>query len=134
MEAANPSTLPKEVVHEIFFREEASRVRKAFANRSDEEDLDYLLHQLQCMKSLMAYLRLPWDRLIPILFRSFACYMRQPDETVSSHKACRLTAQLMDGAVFMSQNGKMLNALVEFFNHQIDDLDKLLAEKNETLS
>ena len=60
--------------------------------------------------------------------------MRQPDETVSSHKACRLTAQLMDGAVFMSQNGKMLNALVEFFNHQIDDLDKLLAEKNETLS
>ena len=40
----------------------------------------------------------------------------------------------MDGAVFMSQNGKMLNALVEFFNHQIDDLDKLLAEKNETLS
>ena len=134
MEAANTSTLPKEVVHEIFFREEASRVRKAFANRSDEEDLDYLLHQLQCMKSLMTYLRLPWDRLIPILFRSFAYYMRQPDETVSSHKACRLTDQLMDGAVFMSQNGKMLNALVEFFNHQIDDLDKLLAEKNETLS
>ena len=135
MEAANTSTLPKEVVHEIFFREEASRVRKAFANRSDEEDLDYLLHQLQCMKSLMTYLRLPWDRLIPILFRSFAYYcMRQPDEMVSKRKAYQLTAQLMDSVTFMSQNGRMINALVEFFNHQIDDLDKLLAEEVKTMS
>ena len=64
MEAANTLTLPKEAVQEIFFREEASRIRKAFANKSDEDDLDYLLHQLRCIKSLMVHLELPWDRLI----------------------------------------------------------------------
>lgn len=39
MEAANTSTLPTEAIQEIFFREEVSRIRKAFANKSDEEDL-----------------------------------------------------------------------------------------------
>ena len=130
MEAANTLTLPKEAVQEIFFREEATRIRKAFANKSDEEDLSYLLHQLQCMKSLMAHLRLPWDRLIPVLFRSFAYYcMRQPNEAIGNRKAYQLTVQLMDSVNFMSQNGRMINTLVEFFNHQIDDLDKLLAEE-----
>ena len=135
MEEVNTSTLPKEAIQKIYFEEQASRIRKAFANKSDEEDLDYLLHQLQCMKSLMAHLRLPWDRLIPVLFRSFAYYcMRQPDEMVSNRKAYQLTVQLMDSANFMSQNGRMINTLVEFFNHQIDDLDKLLAEEAKTLS
>ena len=135
MEEVNTSTLPKEAIQKIYFKEEASRIRKAFANKSDEEDLDYLLHQLQCMKSLMAHLRLPWDRLIPVLFRSFAYYcMRQPNEMVSNRKAYQLTVQLMDSANFMSQNGRMINTLVDFFNHQIDDLDKLLAEEAKTLS
>lgn len=132
MEAANTLTFPKEAVQEIFFREEAIRIRKAFANKSDEEDLDYLLHQLHCMKSLMAHLRLPWDHLIPVLFRSFIYYMRKTDETMSSRKAYQLIVQLMDSVTFMSQNGRMINALVEFFDHQIDDLDKLLAEEAKT--
>lgn len=131
MEAANTLTLPKEAVQEIFFREEASRIRKAFANKSDEDDLDYLLHQLRCIKSLMVHLELPWDRLITVLFRCFAYYMRQPN-VENTRKTYQLATQLMDCIVFMSRNGRVMNALVEFFDHQIDDLDKLLAEKNET--
>ena len=133
MEAANTSTLPTEAIQEIFFREEASRIRKAFANKSDEEDLDYLLHQLRCMKSLIVHLELPWDRLIPVFFRCFAYYMRQPN-VENTRKTYQLATRLMDCIVFMSQNGRMINTLVEFLNHQIDDLDKLLAEKSESLS
>jgi len=32
----------------------------------------------------------------------------------------------------MSRNGRVMNALVEFFDHQIDDLGNLLEEEAET--
>lgn len=134
MEAAKTSTLPKEIVQEIFFREEALRIQEACANKSNEEDLSYLLHQLHGMKRLIAHLQLPWDRLIPVLFRSFAYYMRKSNETISSRKTYQLTAQLMDSVTFMSQNGKMINTLMEFFNHQIDDLEKMQAEETQVQS
>lgn len=134
MEAENATTLPKEVTTEIFFREEACRIREAFDNDSDEENLDYLRHQLGCMKSLMTHLELPWDRLIPILFRSFANYIRLKNEPVNNRKTFLLTAQLMDCITYMSQNGRMVNTLAVFFNNQIDELDRLLAKKTETLS
>lgn len=79
----------------------------------------------------MVHLELPWDCLITVLFRCFAYYMRQPN-VENTRKTYQLATQLMDCIVFMSRNGRVMNALVEFFDHQIDDLDKLLAEKNET--
>lgn len=133
MEAENTSTRPTEAIQEIFFREEASRIKNACANTSNEDDLNYLLHQLQSLKSLVAHMELPWDRLIPVLFRCFAYYMRQPN-VENTRKTYQLGIQLMDCVTFMSQNGRVINTLVEFFNHQIDDLDKLLAEKNKVLS
>ena len=69
-EAENTLTLPKEISSEVFFKEEARRIGEAFNSKSNELDLEYLRHQLKCMKSLATSLELPWDRFIPILFRS----------------------------------------------------------------
>lgn len=130
-EAENSVTLSKDVSSEIFFQEEARRIREAFNNKSDEQNLDYLRHQLKCMKALTTHLELPWDRLIPILFRCFSSYMQHPELNVNRKKTGQLTAQLIDCMTYMSQNGRMINVMVAYFNQQIEDLDKLLAEENQ---
>lgn len=130
-EAENTLTLPKEVSNEVFFKEEARRIREAFNNKSNELDLEYLRHQLKCMKSLATSLELPWDRFIPILFRSLTLYMQQPDININKRKMVQLTAQLIDCITYLSQSGREINALAVYFDHQIDDLDNLLAKNEE---
>lgn len=83
------------------------------------------------MKSLATNLELPWDRFIPILFRSLTLYMQQPDININKRKMAQLTAQLIDCITYLSQNGREINALAVYFDYQIDDLDNLLAKKEE---
>ena len=43
----------------------------------------------------------------------------------------QLTAQLIDCITYLSQSGREINALAVYFDHQIDDLDNLLAKNEE---
>lgn len=126
MEAENRLTITREISSEIFFKEEAFRFREAFNSKNDEQDLYYLRHQLEGMKRMATQLELPWERYIPILFRSFANYMRHPDANASNSKTYQLTALLMECVTFLSQNKPMINALATIFDQQIKDLDKLM--------
>lgn len=130
MEAENTLRLPKELSAEVFFEEEANRFHQVFNNSKDEVNLEYLRGQLQSMKSLMTHLELPWDRIIPIIFRCFAYYMRQPSDLISGRKTFQYTSMLIDLSTYMSQNGYFVNCMVAFFDRQINDLDKLIAEKS----
>lgn len=130
-EAENSLVLRQETYQEIFFNEEARRIREAFNNKSDEKDINYLLHQLKCIKTMATTLELPWDSLIPILYRSFTFYIQNPDTNINRRKASLLTAQLIECMSYMSKNGRILNALALYCGRQIDDLDKLLKEKEE---
>ncbi|WP_455591627.1 hypothetical protein [Bacteroides sp.] len=127
MEAENTLTLPQEAINEIFFREEVRRLYKAFPKSEDTDQLRYLRNQLQCMKSLLAHLALPWRQHLPLLFRSFTTYMRHPDEFINDRKTYQNATQLMDSVSYLSQQGAQINNMITYFDQQIKELDALIA-------
>lgn len=89
-----------EMLSDVFFKEEARRLKEAFCFERDADDLDYLNHQLQSVKNLLVGLKLPWIQIAPILYRCMAVYLQRPDQHVSNMKVRYLSTQLMDGFCF----------------------------------
>ena len=112
-----------EMLSDVFFKEEARRLK----------DLDYLNHQLQSVKNLLVGLKLPWIQIAPILYRCMAVYLQRPDQHVSNMKVRYLSTQLMDGVLLLSQNGRLINDLLTFFDRQIKDIQRLREEKCEEM-
>lgn len=127
----NTLTIPEETSREIFFREESRRLHEAFDNKDKSENLYSLRSQLKNLKDLVVSLQLPWDRCIPILFRSFAHYMKFPDGNANNRKVYQTTALLMDSVTTLSQNKREIFALTVFLDRQIADLDRLIAAKEQ---
>lgn len=132
METENALTIAKENSKENFFEEEARLWAEVYGKQTDKPDLEYLQRMLENMNHLLLSLELPWERFIPILYRSFALYMRRPDENANNRKAYQLSAQLMDSVVYLSQNTNLIHHIHLFCNMQIAALEKLQNEKVET--
>ena len=146
MEAENiyPATEPEgsehdapimdmEMLSDVFFKEEARRLKEACRFEKDEDDFDYLNHQLQSVKNLLVGLKLPWIQIAPILYRCMAVYLKRPDQHVSNMKVRYLSTQLMDGVLLLSQNGRLINDLLMFFDRQLKDIQRLREEKCEEM-
>mgnify|MGYP000766056611 CR=1 FL=1 len=123
--------MPKENSKENFFEEEARLWAEVYGKQSDKPDLESLQRMLENMNHLLLSLELPWERFIPILYRSFALYMRRPDENTNNRKAYQLSAQLMDSVVYLSQHTNLIHHIHLFCNMQIAALEKLKNEKVE---
>ena len=132
MDTENALTNAKESPNEFFFEEEARLWAEVYGKQSDKPDLEHLQRRLERMNHLLLSLELPWERFIPILYRSFALYMRRPDENANNRKAYQLSAQLMDSVVYLSQNTNLIHHIHLFCNMQIAALEKLQNEKVET--
>ena len=128
MDTENALTNAKESPNEIFFEEEARLWAEVYGKQSDKPDLESLQRMLENMNHLLLSLELPWERFIPILYRS---YMRRPDENTNNRKAYQLSAQLMDSVVYLSQNTNLIHHIHLFCNMQIAALEKLKNEKVE---
>lgn len=115
------------------FKEEARRLKEAFCFERDADDFDYLNHQLQSVKNLLVGLKLPWIQIAPILYRCMAVYLQRPDQHVSNMKVRYLSTQLMDGVLLLSQNGRLINDLLMFFDRQLKDIQRLREEKCEEM-
>ena len=131
MDTENALTNAKESPNEIFFEEEARLWAEVYGKQSDKPDLESLQRMLENMNHLLLSLELPWERFIPILYRSIALYMRRPDENTNNRKAYQLSAQLMDSVVYLSQNTNLIHHIHLFCNMQIAALEKLKNEKVE---
>ena len=131
METENALTIAKENSKENFFEEEARLWAEVYGKQSDKPDLESLQRMLENMNHLLLSLELPWERFIPILYRSFALYMRRPDENTNNRKAYQLSAQLMDSVVYLSRNTNLSHHIHLFCNMQIAALEKLKNEKVE---
>ena len=122
-----------EMLSDVFFKEEARRLKEACRFEKDEDDFDYLNHQLQSVKNLLVGLKLPWIQIAPILYRCMAVYLQRPDQHVSNMKVRYLTTQLMDGVLLLSQNGRLINDLLMFFDRQIKEIQCLRNERGEEI-
>lgn len=122
-----------EMLSDIFFKEEARRLKEACRFEKDEDDFDYLNHQLQSVKNLLVGLKLPWIQIAPILYRCMAVYLQRPDQHVSNMKVRYLSTQLMDGVLLLSQNGRLINDLLMFFDRQIKEIQCLRNERGEEI-
>ena len=122
-----------EMLSDVFFKEEARRLKEAFCFERDADDFDYLNHQLQSVKNLLVGLKLPWIQIAPILYRCMAVYLQRPDQHVSNMKVRYLSTQLMDGVLLLSQNGRLINDLLMFFDRQLKDIQRLREEKCEEM-
>ena len=118
---------------DVFFKELSCCLKEAFCFERDADDLDYLNHQLQSVKNLLVGLKLPWIQIAPILYRCMAVYLQRPDQHVSNMKVRYLSTQLMDGVLLLSQNGRLINDLLTFFDRQIKDIQRLREEKCEEM-
>ena len=118
---------------DVFFKEEARRLKEACRFEKDEDDFDYLNHQLQSVKNLLVGLKLPWIQIAPILYRCMAVYLQRPDQHVSNMKVRYLSTQLMDGVLLLSQNGRLINDLLMFFDRQIKEIQCLRNERGEEI-
>ena len=114
METENTLTTAEESLNELFFEEEARLWAEVYGKQSDKPDLESLQRMLENMNHLLLSLELPWERFIPILYRSFALYMRHPDENTNNRKTYQLSAQLMDAVVFMSKNTSFIHSVHHF--------------------
>ena len=83
-----------EMLSDVFFKEEARRLKEAFCFERDADDLDYLNHQLQSVKNLLVGLKLPWIQIAPILYRCMAVYLQRPDQQ-SLNQRLRKMARLL---------------------------------------
>ena len=122
-----------EMLSDVFFKEEARRLKEACRFEKDEDDFDYLNHQLQSVKNLLVGLKLPWIQIAPILYRCMAVYLQRPDQHVSNMKVRYLSTQLMDGVLLLSQNGRLFNDLLMFFDRQIKEIQCLRNERGEEI-
>lgn len=122
-----------EMLSDVFFKEEARRLKEACRFEKDEDDFDYLNHQLQSVKNLLVGLKLPWIQIAPILYRCMAVYLQRPDQHVSNMKVRYLSTQLMDGVLLLSQNGRLINDLLMFFDRQIKEIQCLRNERGEEI-
>ena len=122
-----------EMLSDVFFKEEARRLKEACRFEKDEDDFDYLNHQLQSVKNLLVGLKLPWIQIAPILYRCMAVYLQRPDQHVSNMKVRYLSTQLMDGVLLLSQNGRLINDLLMFFDRQIKEIQCLRNERGEAI-
>ena len=122
-----------EMLCDVFFKEEARRLKEACRFEKDEDDFDYLNHQLQSVKNLLVGLKLPWIQIAPILYRCMAVYLQRPDQHVSNMKVRYLSTQLMDGVLLLSQNGRLINDLLMFFDRQIKEIQCLRNERGEEI-
>ena len=113
-----------EMLSDVFFKEEARRLKEAFCFEN---------HQLQSVKNLLVGLKLPWIQIAPILYRCMAVYLQRPDQHVSNMKVRYLSTQLMDGVLLLSQNGRLINDLLMFFDCQLKDIQRLREEKCEEM-
>ena len=68
-----------------------------------------------------------------ILYRCMAVYLQRPDQHVSNMKVRYLSTQLMDGVLLLSQNGRLINDLLMFFDRQLKDIQRLREEKCEEM-
>lgn len=121
------------MLSDVFFKEEARRLKEACRFEKDEDDFDYLNHQLQSVKNLLVGLKLPWIQIAPILYRCMAVYLQRPDQHVSNMKVRYLSTQLMDGVLLLSQNGRLINDLLMFFDRQIKEIQCLRNERGEEI-
>ncbi len=131
MEAENTLTVNQKLSNEIFFKEETRRLREAFVGAHDEDELRYLRNLLQDMSTMMRGIEMPWERFAPVLFRSFAIYMRHPEENLGVKKVYRLMVMLMDGVTCLSQNKSLIHKSALFFEKQVADIDELLEERDK---
>ncbi|MEY8612334.1 hypothetical protein AALM74_24530 [Parabacteroides segnis] len=120
----------QDISTDVFFEEESVRIKQAFANKKEGEDqLLYLRHQLQCMKTFLTRLELPWDKYIPLLFRGFACYLQSEERKNIQSKNYRLSAELMECITFLSQSGRLINSMADYYDKQIKEVEKKIVEK-----
>ena len=120
----------QDISTDAFFEEESVRIKQAFANKKEGEDqLLYLRHQLQCMKTFLTRLELPWDKYIPLLFRGFACYLQSEERKNIQSKNYRLSAELMECITFLSQSGRLINSMADYYDKQIKEVEKKIVEK-----
>lgn len=122
-----------EMLSDVFFKEEARRLKEACRFEKDEDDFDYLNRQLQSVKNLLVGLKLPWIQIAPILYRCMAVYLQRPDQHVSKMKVRYLSTQLMDGVLLLSQNGRLVDNLLTFFDRQIKEIQCLRKERGEEI-
>lgn len=116
---------------EVFFEEEAMRLKDVFPNtQQDENHLFYLRHQLQCIKTLLTKLELPWDKYIPLLFRSFTFYMQRQEGSNIRNRNYYLSNELMECITYLSQSGKLINSTAAYYDKQIKDVEKKIAGLN----
>ena len=134
METENALTIAEESLNELFFEEEARLWAEVYGKQSDKPDLESLQRMSENMNHLLLSLELPWERFIPILYRSFALYMRHPDENTNNRKTYQLSAQLMDAVVFLSKNTSFIHSVHLFCNVQIAALKKLQDKEAEVNS
>ena len=106
-----------EMLSDVFFKEEARRLKEA----------------CRFEKDLLVGLKLPWIQIAPILYRCMAVYLQRPDQHVSNMKVRYLSTQLMDGVLLLSQNGRLINDLLMFFDRQLKDIQRLREEKCEEM-
>lgn len=121
-----------EMLSDVFLRKRHDAWKKLSVLR-DADDFDYLNHQLQSVKNLLVGLKLPWIQIAPILYRCMAVYLQRPDQHVSNMKVRYLSTQLMDGVLLLSQNGRLINDLLMFFDRQLKDIQRLREEKCEEM-
>ena len=112
---------------EIFFKEEAKRLRQRFLNTSfdTENEFQYLLRQLEMMKNFHSHLELPWHEYIPIMYNAFALYLRNIENKKEANNTLKLTSDLMACVAFLSKAGNLIANTVGYYDKQINEIKKL---------
>jgi len=60
----------------------------------------------------------------------FACYLQCEERKNVRSKNYRLGAELMECVAFLSQSGRLINSMADYYDKQIKEVEKKIAEKN----
>lgn len=117
--------------NEEFFKEEASRLKEAFFQIHDPDQLRGLRNHLQKMKTLITNLERPWEKYIPILYNALVPYHQRVEGKDAQTYTLTLTTELITIITFLSQNGRLISHMAVFFDNQITELDRKLKGKDK---
>ncbi len=119
------------ILNDEYFKEQSERIQEVFQKKNIEDHRQYLLNQSKGMKTLLTKLEMPWDRYIPILHYSFVLYIQRVDGQDARVKAARLTTDLISCVTYLNQSGRLINNMAKYYDQQICDLEKMMAEKEQ---
>lgn len=100
-----------------------------FTSRYAKDDLHHLLGQFKKMRQMLTLLTCPWGEYIPMVHKGFLLYNNLEGNALMGKKTVDSSVNIIKMMSEMMRLTGFVNAMIRFYDLQIEELETLIASK-----